>query len=389
MKLLLRVSAVVAGFSAAGGAAAEDAAARAVIRVRVPGGGIQPQAAVDGGLVHMIYYRGEPAAGDVYYTRTADGGRTFAPPLRVNSRPGSAIAAGNIRGAHIAVGRNGRVHVAWMGSGKAEPKAPDGGAPMLYTRLDDAGAAFEPERNVIRSRPGLDGGGSIAADREGTVVVAWHAPGDGAHVEGNRRVWVARSADDGATFSEEQPASGEPTGACGCCGMRAFCDGRGTQYVLYRSAGEVVHRDMHLLVSTDRGKSFRGRRLHPWTVAKCMMSSSSLAEGKEAVYAAWETEHQIYLAALEPGTLKASPPAALPGKGGPRSHPAVAAGAGGAVLVAWIEGMRWATGGTLAWQVLDREGKPVPGAAGREDGVPAWSLVAAFPRPDGGFTIVY
>jgi len=42
----------------------------------------------------------------------------------------AAIAAGNIRGAHIALGKSGRVHIAWMGSDKAVPKASDGEAPM-------------------------------------------------------------------------------------------------------------------------------------------------------------------------------------------------------------------------------------------------------------------
>jgi hypothetical protein len=45
-----------------------------------------------------------------------DQGVTFSSALKVNSHPGSAIAAGNIRGAHIALGRNGRVHVAWNGT---------------------------------------------------------------------------------------------------------------------------------------------------------------------------------------------------------------------------------------------------------------------------------
>ena len=35
---------------------------------------------------------------------------------------------------------------------------------MLYTRLNDTGDAFEPQRNVIQKRVGLDGGGSVAAD---------------------------------------------------------------------------------------------------------------------------------------------------------------------------------------------------------------------------------
>ena len=95
-------------------------ASRKVTLVRVPGGGIQPQVAVDeNGAVHMIYYQGDPQNGDLYYVGSRDGGATFSTPLRVNSAPGSAIAVGNIRGGHLAIGKNGRVHVAWNGSRSA------------------------------------------------------------------------------------------------------------------------------------------------------------------------------------------------------------------------------------------------------------------------------
>ena len=80
-----------------------------VTTVRVPGGGIQPQIAVDAkGVLHMIYFAGEAAHGDLYYVRSTDHGATFSAPIKVNSHPGSSIATGNIRGAHMALGRNGR-----------------------------------------------------------------------------------------------------------------------------------------------------------------------------------------------------------------------------------------------------------------------------------------
>src|SRR5262249_5593595 len=156
---------------------------------------------------------------------------------------------GNIRGAHLALGKNGRVHVAWNGSHKALPKAPGGGTPMLYSRLNEKGTAFEPQRNLIQSAPGLDGGGSVAADRAGSVYVCWHAPEPSKKGEANRRVWVAVSTDEGKTFAAERAASTEPTGACGCCGMRAFADSKGTLYALYRGAKDVEQRDMYLLSS--------------------------------------------------------------------------------------------------------------------------------------------
>src|ERR1700693_1061625 len=60
--------------------------------VRVPNGGIQPQIAIDAkGVLHMVYFSGDAAHGDLFYVRSADRGATFSVPLKVNSHPGSAI----------------------------------------------------------------------------------------------------------------------------------------------------------------------------------------------------------------------------------------------------------------------------------------------------------
>ena len=94
-----------------------------------------------------------PAPGDIYYVRKAPGAPEFSKPIRVNSVPGSAIAVGSVRGPHLAVGTDGRLHVAWMG---AHPVGSNKTVPMLYTRLNDPGTAFEPERNVMQFAAGLD-----------------------------------------------------------------------------------------------------------------------------------------------------------------------------------------------------------------------------------------
>ena len=83
------------------------AAAAEVTLLRTPNGGIQPQAAVDeAGRIHLVYFNGAPRGGDLFYVR----GQTneFSQPIRVNSKPGSAIAAGTIRGAQLALGKKGR-----------------------------------------------------------------------------------------------------------------------------------------------------------------------------------------------------------------------------------------------------------------------------------------
>jgi len=106
------------------------------------------------------------------------------------------------------------------------------------------------------------------------------------------------------------------------------------------------------------------------------------------VLAAWETEKQAYYGRVDPATGKLSTPVAAPGTGENRKHPAVAGNAQGETLFAWTEGMGWNQGGTLGWQLYDKSGKPAA-ERGKIPGVPVWSLIAAFARPDGGFTLVY
>ncbi|MBX9583612.1 MAG: glycoside hydrolase [Gemmataceae bacterium] len=368
--------------------AAAPAGEGQVTTLRVPDGGIQPQVAVDRkGTVHLVYFTGDPKAGRLFYARSEANGK-FSEPVPVNHRP-NAIAVGNIRGAHLALGKNGRVHVAWFGVGDADGAGKSGKeTPLLYTRMAEDGKGFEPERNVITKAFGLDGGGSVAADDGGTVYVAWHAGGPDGHGEANRRVWVARSEDEGRTFTAETPAFKEPTGACGCCGLKAYVDGNGTLYVAYRSATEKVNRDTYLLVSRDKGRSFTGEDVHGWTVGVCPMSSYALAEGDGGVRLAWETAGQVYLAHVDEKTGKPSGKLTPPGAGKGQKHPAVAVNARGETILAWTEGTSWGRGGAVAWQVFDKEGRPTA-VQGRAEGVPAWSLVAVFAKPDGGFTVVY
>ncbi|HYN09781.1 MAG TPA: hypothetical protein VES67_20530 [Vicinamibacterales bacterium] len=354
--------------------------------VRLPPGGIQPQAAVDDkGIVHVVYFTGEPAAGDLFYAQLANDG-TFTKAIRVNSEPGSAIATGTVRGARLAVGRGGRVHVAWNGSGRATPNASNGSSPMLYARMNEARTSFEPQRNVLRFAVGIDGGGAVAADARGRVIVAWHAGGPDSKEEGDRRVWLAESADDGQTFARERAVSNIETGACGCCGMDGLINARGEIFFLYRSAREVMNRDNYLLASRDGGKTFRSVLMQRWGVGACPMSTYDLVEANGVVLAAWETGGQVQYARVDVDIQ--TPTVIVPPGAQPRRHPSLAVNARGEVLMSWSEGTGWQRGGSVAWQVFDRTGAALP-HAGRTAGVAVWSLTAAIARPDNGFTIIY
>src|SRR5919198_1547161 len=144
------------------------------------------------------------------------------------------------------------------------------------------------------------GGGSRAADQSGDVYAAWHGlASDGPSGEDHRRVWLSRSHDDGATFSAEESAWREPTGACSCCGLRLFA-GRSTGLLLlYRSATSVTQRDIYLLASQDRGQSFRGSRVQEWTIGACPMTSMSFTVAGSKVIGAWETAGQVFFGEID------------------------------------------------------------------------------------------
>jgi hypothetical protein len=367
-----------------------------VTLLRVPHNGIQPEVAVDGrGVLHLVYFAGEPGAGNLFYVRSTDYGTTFTTPIRVNSQDGSAIATGTIRGGQLAIGRGGRVHVAWNGSDTASPRGlinpanNQPSAPFLYTRSNVDGTAFEPQRNLTRRSYGVDGGGSIAADANGDVYAAWHAlPVGGGTGEDHRLVWIARSANDGTTFAEEQPAWHEATGACGCCALRLFAPSVNGLYLLYRSATSLTHRDIYLLESNDKGRSFRGSRVQSWNIGACPMTSMSLAVSGARVLGAWETAGQVYFGAIDSEAATIATPIAAPGEAPARKHPRLAAAADGDTLLVWTEGTAWARGGSVAWQAYDRSGRQV-GARGAAPGMPVWSFAAAAARTDGRFVVIY
>jgi hypothetical protein len=385
--------ALVTAVVPAGSHAIRSVGGDTVLLVRVPSGGIQPEVAVDGsGMLHMVYLAGDPGAANVYYVRSSDGGRTFSRAVRVNSQDGSAIATGTIRGAQIALGRNGRVHVAWNGSENALPRPPvnpqtkRAGMPMLYARSNGAGTAFEPQRNLMTHTTNLDGGGSIAADAQGGVYVGWHGNAvNGDHGEGARRVWIARSTDAGASFGKEFPVSDPTTGVCGCCALRLAAAAGGELQLLYRSATAGVHRDIYSLVSRDQGRTFTGGRVHEWRIAACPMTSMSIAAGSR-VRRAWETDGQVYFTSGDGSPM--SPPATTTTDGARRKHPRLAVNQNGTALLAWTEGTSWGRGGTVAWQAFGPDGR-ANALKGTQPGLPAWSFAAVAARRDGGFTILY
>ncbi len=360
----------------------------AVEVIRTPHGGIQPQAVIDArGTVHLLYYTGNPKAGDLHYVRRGRGQAAWSTPVTVNSRPASAIAAGTIRGGQLALGKTGRVHVVWFGSSQSGIKSPGDTAPLLYSRSNETGTAFEPQRNLMTRTTHLDGGPSVAADVEGTVTVAWHANETGEDQEIRRGLFLARSKDEGKSFGAETTAWSEPTGACACCSTKVLADRNRGVWVLYRGAIAGTDRDTYLLRGGASG-NLTGKLVDKWKLNACPMASYSLAEGPDGVLGAWETAGQVLWGRANlQGKMERV--LAAPEATGNRKHPALAVGPTGEVLLSWTEGTGWQRGGTLAWQRYARDGKPIGGVGRVPGGIPVWGLPTVVARPEGGFTLIH
>lgn len=337
--------------------------------MKSPGGWIQPQAVVDDqGTLHLLFFKGKAVGGDLFYVKKLRGSTSFTEPMRVNTKENSAVAVGTVRGGQVALGKSGRIHVAWNGAGK------NGG--MCYARLNDMGTAFEQQRNLMKVSDVADGGCTLAADETGLVCVAWHAVKKGERGEANRKMWLAKSLDEGASFQEEMPAWDEPTGACGCCSTRALADGAGNFYFLYRSAKEGDSRDLYLLTSQIAKGTTQGVLLHRWQIRTCPMSTYALARGPDGIVAAWDTKGEIFWTKIKPGTTEFSAPRVEKGFAREQKHPAVAVNSKGSMLIAWTEGTGWQRGGDLCWQMYDKNGKPTTEAGRSPGAVPVWGLVS-------------
>ena len=353
---------------------------------RLPAGGLQPQALTDDDhTLHLLWLSGEPKASDIFYQRQLE----KQPPsaqVKVNSQPGSAIAVGTIRGAQIALGRQGTVHVIWNGSNGAVPRSAES-SPLLYSRWDTTAQTFSPQRNLISRTSDLDGGGTLAADHLGHVYVLWHGGTPGQKTtEEKRQVFLAKSSDDGKTFTTEKPIA-DVSGACGCCGMRALVDAEGHLFALFRGARDKVHRETTLLSSIDRGTKFNLTVLQDWETGMCPMSSAALAVTGRGMVAAWETQGKIYMRPVKSKTSAATLDETMT-TGSKAKHPSLATNIRGETLLVWTEGTGWMRGGDLVWQVFDATGKPTLDR-GRRPGIPVWSYAASYARADGTFVIVY
>jgi hypothetical protein len=181
---------------------------------------------------------GAQHANDLYLSASHDGGRTFAPPVKVNDDRKPAV-----HGMHsLAVAADGRVHLAWL-----------------------------DERNTGEPQPS--------------------AMAEGHHTEGNREVFAAYSIDGGRTFSANRRVASD---ACPCCKTALALGAGGRLYVGWRQVLPGDFRHIAVAASADGGRTFSPTVIvsdDRWQIAGCPVSGPALAVGDDgALRVLWYSE---------------------------------------------------------------------------------------------------
>lgn len=160
-------------------------------------------------------WRAAVRGGQVLVDSSLDQGKTFTPPVAVNSQPEKIGAEGELR-PKIAVGPEGNLYVSWTQS-LAQPYA----GHIRFSRSTDGGKSFSSPISVNHDRQEITHRfDALTVTPDGRVWVAWidkrdllaakaaGRPYDGA------AIYYAVSTDAGANFAVERKASDT---SCECC----------------------------------------------------------------------------------------------------------------------------------------------------------------------------
>lgn len=231
--------------------------------MRLPAGGMCPDAVRQGSAVHVVYGDGK----DGWYTRYG-----LNSQVRINSDPGSVHAMGE-RGPKIALGDQ-AICAAWQGDYRKGPV-------VSFTRSTDGGRTFEPQRNLIQGRtPGLDHVGIAAEGKE--VVVFWldGRGGQDSDAPVTSTIWYSLSTDSGKSFGPNQQITASPkVRACACCSMAATIEG-GQLKIYYRSGVQNV-RDIWMVRGDPTGNAWKNQAISStgWVFPGCPMDGPRIAGG--------------------------------------------------------------------------------------------------------------
>lgn len=244
----------------------------------------QPQAAVGrNGIVHLVY----GAAGKIFHCRSTDQGVSFEKPREAFQV--SNLSLGMRRGPRVA---NTETALVVTVIGGKQGKGRDGD--LQAWRSTDEGLTWKGPVNVNdaadSAREGLHG---MAAGTDGSIWCVWLDLRDK-----RTEVFGSKSADGGATWEPNICVYRSPDGSvCECCHPSVAVSGE-TIRVMFRNSLRG-NRDMYLVSSEDRGKTFSpAEKLGEgtWKLNACPMDGGMLSVGDGSKCdTVWRRNGEVFL----------------------------------------------------------------------------------------------
>jgi hypothetical protein len=350
-----------------------------------------PWIAADGLFVAVAWSAAAAGKGDVMIAVSRDGGLTFATPVRVNATEGEARISGEIA-PRVALGaRAGTdpiVTVTW--------NAKDTQSHIKTARSLDGGRTFRETRALESPDAAGDRGWQAAAvDATGVLHAIWldhrgMAGGSKSHEHKGEHDGVAMAQRSSLYYASPDGAERELfKGVCYCCKTALAIGPDGHLHAAWRHVFANNMRDIAYTVSRDGGKTFAPlARVHEdkWSINGCPDDGPAITvDLAGTVHLVWPTvlngEDGALMYSTSSNGRPFAAPVRVPTLGSPKpSHPQIAAGAGGRVMIAWDEvvgGVRTAAGRHISIHNGKAEFGDIVKFA---DGSSSYPVLAATPR---------
>jgi len=264
----------VAALALACGAAAAELP---LLRTEIPNAA-QPQLAVGSdGRIWLAYGQ----AKDIYVACSEDGGKSFAPAVKVASAP--TLMLGMRRGPRI-VAHGDRVTVTAIA------------AELVAFHSADSGRTWSEAVTIndvpTSAREGLH---DLAVGPDGRMFVTWLDLRNG-----KTEMFGAESTDAGRTWGENQPIYRSPDKSiCECCHPTALFDAQGNLAIMWRNSIEGS-RDMWMTTRANGAKQFTlAMKLGEgtWKLTGCPMDGGKIVAGGDGKFGSvWQRAGDVFFA---------------------------------------------------------------------------------------------
>ncbi len=234
---------------------------------------------------------------DVYYAQSRDGGKTFSTPLRVNAADGE-VWGFSVSKPAVGISPAGTVHVAYPANEISDTNGKPVAVMHYVHSADGGKSFSKPLRLNTNPPEDLSaavhGGlaqaqafGTLSVGPEGNVYAAWLDTRVMTTQTATSATYMAVSRDNGKTWEAERELFS--ANACPCCQLTSAVGSNGELVVATRVVHEGNHREPMVSVSHDGAKTFSARvgvGGPAWVLDGCPLKPTALAAAGSLLHTA-------------------------------------------------------------------------------------------------------